>query len=451
MFPLTRQSFITTFAVLLTTMCVCSGNNDQSFSLTSNDLWADDGPNGNSDPDTVAPPPAAVAPAAPQWQQPAWYMDEAAANTFQRQKIRILQFLKQNNMNAGQRSEVHKLAHFYLSQMTHEEVRQSIPKDVTSRMNSDILSSSNRPESRAVLMDEIIKEVPKILNHPSPIVRTNAVMMLTELSIEPASFQTKTPARPYAPVYKILNDILGDTQQLAECKVIAARGLGRLCRDSANNSLTTANRSDVAIALTNALKATPPGSADEVWWLRYRIVDALGYVDRLGDINNNPIVIDSILEVLSNPKEELIVRSQAALSISRLPYAGSTNVQLITHEICQLTLRLSVEFKKDKSNPKGPQWRTYFSRVYIAFRPELQSEADNNWGLLYQVKRGGLGGSANYVNQAFALEMPIIKSIVEPEHPGPIPDAALKALTDWVKTNKPTDRKVTPKSKPLPE
>ncbi len=442
-FPLTRQSFITKFTVLLTTMCVCSGNLN---------LLADDKGDGGANP--AAPPPAtgkAASPTAVQWQQPSWYMNEKEADQFQRQKIRIVQFLKQNNLNTSQRNEVNKIAYFYLSRMTHEDVRQSIPKDVTTRLNTDILSSSNRPEARAILMDEILKEVPKILNHPSAIVRTNAVMMLTELSIEPANFQSKTPAIPYVPVHKVLIDILADTTQLPECKVIAARGLARVCRDAVNNTLTTANRSDIAIALTTTLKSVPPGSADEVWWLRYRLVDALGFVDRIGDINNNPIVIDAILEVLSNPDEQLIVRSQAALSISRLPFTGSTNVQLITHEICQLTLRLSAEFNKDKKNPKGPQWRTYFSRVYISFRPELQSEAEKNWGLLYQVKRGGLGGSVNYVDDAFAQIMPIIKSIVESENPGPIPDAALKSLTAWTKANKPTDRKVTPKSKPLPE
>lgn len=381
-----------------------------------------------------------------QWTVPAWYMDPVAAEKFEREKIGILRNLKSNNPNAAQVKELSRVADYYLSKMTHEEVRQSIPKDVNQRFLSDILTPSNRPNARAALLDEVIKKIPEILKHPSDIVRTNAVLLLTEMSIEPSNFQQRTPAVPYTPVHKILIEILGDSQSLREEKIIAARGLARVCRDDIIKNLSSTERSDIGNALSTALKAVPVTAEDEDWWFRFRLVEALGFVERLDNVNGEPVVIDTVMETLSNPKEHLLVRSQAALSISRLPLAGSTNVQLITTQICKLTLRLCGEFMK---NPKAEYWRDYFSRVYLAFRPESSAEADRGWGLLYQVRKGGLGGSATFVEEAFERAMPIFRVILQPAEPGPIPASSLKTFQDWVVNNQPSNKKVTPASQPL--
>lgn len=373
-------------------------------------------------------------------------MDEVAAEKFEREKIRILQYLKNNNPGTAQIKELSRVADYYLSKMTHEEVRQSIPKDVNQRLLSDVLTPSARPNGRAALLEEIINKIPSILNHPSDVVRTNAVLLLTEMSIEPSNFQTKTPAIPYTPVHKILIQIIEDSQQLRECKIIAVRGLGRICRDDFSNTLSSTDRSDIANTLAKAVESVPVSSEDEDWWYRFRTIESLGYVDRLDNVNGEPIVIDTIMKALSDPKEHLLVRSQAALSISRLPYTGSTNVQLITSQICKLTLRLSAEFLKD---PTADYWRDYFSRVFLAFRPETQEQSEKGWGLLYQVKKAGLGANSGYVDQAFERAMPIFKAILQPETPGPLPAPSLKTFQEWVQNNLPSNKKVTPASETL--
>lgn len=426
MFPLTRQSFVKFVAVWLTFGGI-SSNSELAAQVQG-------------------PPPPAAVPVQEKWVPPSWLMDQVAAEKFGREKIKLLQNLKVNNPSSAQVKELSRVAEFYLSVMTHDGVRQRIPKEVTQRLMGDLLTPSNRPNARAALMDEIIRRVPEIINHPSDLVRTNIVLMLTELSIEPANFQTQTPAIPYAPTHKILIQILGDSQQLRECRIIAARGLGRICRDDENNALSSTERSDVAVALVDALAAVPSSHLDEDWWYRFRIAESLGFVNRLDNVGGKPIVIDSLLETLSNPAEQLLVRTQAALSISRLPYTGSTNVQLITNQIGKLLLRLTAEFAKD---PAADHWRDYFSRVFVAFRPETQLEANKGWGLLYQVKKGGLTGSSAYVDAAFERAMPIFKAVLEPEKPSAIPASAVKTFQEWVSGNQPSNRKVTPSSPEL--
>lgn len=425
MFPLTRQSFVSPMAVLLIALSGWSGNTT---------VFAQNGD------DSTAPPAAST------WSPPPWYMDPVEADKFTREKISITQLLKLNSPSSAQIKEIQRIAHYYLSRMTHEEIRERLPKEVTQRLHAEILTPSNRPNARAALLDELIRQAPALLTHPSDLVRINTVLMLSELSIEPANFQSQTPAIPYAPAHKVLVDVLKDPQQLLECRIIAARGLGRICRDDENNTLSSTDRSDIGIALVETVQSVQPASNDDVWWFRFRLIEALGYVDRLENVGGEPIMIDTLLETLANPKEHLLVRSQAALSLSRLPYNSSTNVQLITHEICQLILRLSAEFEK---NPSAQHWRDSYSRVYLAFRPASQRQANRGWGLLYQVQRGGLGGNSSYVNAAFERAMPIFKSILEPETPGPIPKARLTTFQEWVAGNQPSSRQVTSSSKPL--
>ncbi len=440
MFPLTRQSFVLSSAILI---LIFNGGAENARLIAQDENKA-----AETAKPVVAPaqPPAAVAaPAA--WTPPAWYMDEVEAKKFQRAKIGIIQSLKNNSLNSAQTAEVKRIAYYYLSLMLHEGNRQRLPKDVTQRMLADILSASNRAPSRAVLMNEVIDKIPALLKHPSDVVRVNAVLLLGGLSIEPANFQKKIPALPYTPVHKILITILTDQDQLTDCKIAAVRGLARVCRDDVTNALSSNARSDIAKALVTTLAATPPSTNDGVRWLRFRIVDTLGYINRLDQVGGQPIVIDTLLQILGNPKEHLKIRSQAALSISRLPYGSSTNVQLITHEVCELLLRLVSELE---DNPKGTHWRDYFSRVYLAFRPATQAQATKGWGLLYQVKKGGLGGNKKFVDDAFERAMPLLKPVLENADPAPIPKKGLQILTDWVKNNKPTNRKVTPASKDLP-
>lgn len=379
----------------------------------------------------------------PRWSPPSWYMDPVEATQFEREKIRVISNLKLNSPSTAQVREIQKIAHYYLSKITHEEVRQKIPQNVTQRFHAELLQSSHRPAARAALLDEILRIIPDLLTHPDDLIRVNAVLLLTELSIEPANFQTQTPALPYTPTHRVLISILGDSQQKMECRILASRGLSRIARDDEANSLSSNERSDIAIALVGGLASVPSGKADEVWWFRYRVVEALGYVNRLDNVSGQPIVIDTLLAVLGDPDEHLLVRSQAALSVSRLPYAGSTNVQLITHEICRLIMRLSVEFEK---NPRNPYWRDYFGRVYLAFRPENQQQANKNWGLTSQIRRPGLGGSSAYVEAAFERAIPIFKAILEPENPTQIPQQSLKTFQEWVAANQPSNRKVTPAS-----
>lgn len=436
MFPLTRQSF----RVVLGALVALSW-----FVIEPAPLCAQNG--GDPDADATAPNDT-PSDASTEWTRPAWYMDSLEVEKFSREMIRISQLLRNNNPNSAQADEIRKIAHFFLSQMTFEELRDSIPQDVRQRLNAMILTPSNRPAAREIVMNEVIDQAPVLLSHPDPVVRLNMVLLLTELSIQPADFASRRPAAPYAPAYEPLIAILQDSSQIREARIVAARGLSRILKDDQNNTLTLPQRSEIAEALVRTLGNIPVSAEDADWWFRLRMVESLGYVERLDNVNGDPIVVDTLLDILRNPKERILVRSQAALSLSQLPYASSSNLTLITHEICKFMLQLTQAFQK---KPDAPYWRDYYSRLYLSFRPQSSQEAEKGWGLLYQVKKGGLGSHETYVNSAFERAFPIFKSVLEHEQPVPVPSSALKTFEDWVKNNEPTDRRATPASEALPQ
>lgn len=396
------------------------------------------------------PPAASAQEGQNTWERPEWVMTPAEANAYRRSSEfrAALEVKKATSPGAQQERILRRVVQYWLSQLTFED-RSRLPKEVVERLlTTEIMSSLTVPRPRQMMMDEVIDKAPDLLKHPDPIVRTNTMLLLNQLSVEPPTFRggTHIPAVPYVPTFRLLSEVLTDSDQIDEVRIHAARGLGRIARD-AGTDLGGNQRSEIAETLVEALNQTPVTGDDHILWLRYRITESLGYVDRLDNTIRAPIVIDTLLQVIGNPEESWLVRSQAARSVSQLPFEQSTNLPLVTHEIVSLLLEMATAYSE--ANQKRDEWRHSFFRVYLAFQPARETEAlQRRWGLLYQLNRPGLGGERAYVRQAFETAFSVVQPCIQ-RPPQEIPPDALEALQEWVTENIPENRQATPNSQPL--
>lgn len=379
------------------------------------------------------------------WAAPPWVMNANQLTTFrQREYLNARKALSALNPTTQQVTDIKRIVHFYLSQLLQNDPA-NLPKTVGERLlNNEVNFASAK--AREIIMDEILARAPELMTYPDGIVRYNVVALAVQLNAKPAPPSGEAPAVPYNPTHKFLITVLTDASQQLDCRILAARGLIRICRDG-ENAPSSNEKSDIATSLVQALAATPPSKDDGQRWFRYRLIEALGYVDRVDNTATQPIVVDALLEVIMNRGEVWLNRSQAALSISQLPYPASVNVPLITDGIMKLLSEMTAAYNKV---PTAPDWRESFVRIYFSFRPRMARQAkEKKWGLLYQVERNGLGPHAAYVKGAWAVAFPILKPFVEGANQAP-PAAAVTALTAWLQNNQPANRQAMPGGKEFP-
>lgn len=332
---------------------------------------------------------------------------------------------------------------YFLSKLTFED-RTNLPKEVADRLLNDIVSQFSSDPSRMIMLEEVVAIAPDLLQHPDRLTRLNTMLILIQLSAKPADLVNRKPPIPYVPVFQVLVDVLQDTNQNLDCRILAARGLARVCE---LGSPSAVERSRIATALVNTLKQNPPSSNEGIQWFRLRMTQALGLVDRLDDVATAPIVIDTLMGILTDPQETWLTRSEASRGVSQLPFNGSTNVPLITYSICKLLDDMSGAYKNQS---KAPNWRRSFTNIYLSFRPQTTEDAKTkNWGLLYQVNRPGVGAHRAIVEEAFAVVFPVTSPVITSKPPRSVPDSARQELQDWLEKNVPENLRPTPQSEPI--
>jgi hypothetical protein len=388
------------------------------------------------------------APASQAWKAPDWLMNPSEAQAFQRTSLlNARKSLSAANPSNQQIADIQKIVRFYLSQLTHDD-RNNLPRTVIDRLLNNTLSFASA-KSKEIMLQEIVARAAELVNHPDDIVRYNALSLVVQLSVKPAVFQggVETPAVPYNPSLKLFIPVVADPQQYLACRILAAEGLTRICRDG-DGAPSSNEKSDIAMALVSALRNTPPSSEDGIRWFRFKVIKALGFVDRIDNSAKQPIAIEALLDVIVNPQESWLNRAMAAQSISQLPYESNVNVPLITYELARLLADMGEQAVKAAS----PGWREPFTRLYLAFRPAMAKQAkEKKWGLLYEIERTGLNASAPYVKAAWSVAFPVLKPFVE-NLPQPAVEPAVKSLREWIQANPPASRHLTlPNGKEYPE
>ncbi|MCA9000124.1 MAG: hypothetical protein KDA80_24210, partial [Planctomycetaceae bacterium] len=222
------------------------------------------------------------------WQEPAWYMGKAKSKQWRQQNsIAARQAMSASNPSNQQSQLLKEYVHWYVSQLFHD--LDNPIRDVVDRLLGEINRSSVSSNVRNVMMDEILAISANLVNHPDPQIRTDTMVLVIQLSSVPYSIGGGVDVPiPYLGMIDFLVEQLENDQQLLEVKILSARGLARVCRDGAPSSI---QKSKIATAFVGQLQAIPPGKEDDRWWYRYRLIEGLGYVDRLDDVGGKPIVI----------------------------------------------------------------------------------------------------------------------------------------------------------------
>jgi hypothetical protein len=351
-------------------------------------------------------------------------------------ELRFKQALKLESLSNADRETIAGAVKHYLYRMTLKEERDNlhvIVQKLIETINSRTLTTSI---ARNYANEEIVRTARDLLNQPRA-VRLNALILAASLVNDP----TAEPPRPFTGAAPLFVDVLDDPNQLVESKIWAVKGLARIVRDG---DVPVSERNNAAVHLVAALSA-PDALKPENWLYRLRIVDALGDTGLLYNLQRQPIVIDALVGVLANAKENWMVRSTASRSVTRIPWlaADNVNVPLVTYQICQLARQMA----QARNNDLGaPHWKYCFINVYLSFKPHTPQERDRKIALVEQVTRPHLASSQPLVQSAYEAVMPVVNSVTATVAARPTSADAIRALDDWLKNNVPDDRKPTPSS-----
>ncbi|MFO1091997.1 MAG: hypothetical protein U0992_01605 [Planctomycetaceae bacterium] len=388
----------------------------------------------------AATPPAA-APAADASKYPPPLTDKAKVKdweTKQNGELRFKTALKQERLANADREVLTNALKVYLHRMTIREKEEQEKMHTTVQRLLDALKLAS-PEARNFVNEEVVRLAPELLRQP-PGVRLNVLILAANLSSDPST----DPPRPFNGATPLFLSVVDDPEQLPESKIWAVKGLARIARETDVSAL---QRDSIATHLADALNATDAQSQAN-WWYRLRIIDSLGDVGQLYNLQRQPVIIDSLMSVGSNRKEHPMVRATALRAVTQLPWlpGDAVNVPLVTYEICSF-VREAAQVRNVPANINAPHWKYCFLCSYLAFNPQTAAQKQKNWGLLQKVTQPGYTQYAPSVQAAYQAILPVVNAVIGSKNPRAINADEIKSLDEWLQNNRPQDRKPTPSSK----
>jgi hypothetical protein len=309
-------------------------------------------------------------------------------------------------------------------------------------------SPTTTPAVREFILENTLKIAEPLLKDQPPNVQHAVVLLAARLNAKVADIggNKKIPAQPYPGSQKLMMKVLSQTDPVLPipARIRAARGLERLMRDGDISSVEKAN---MGVALAEALMKQNVENPLARRWYRRTLVEALGVTGRYEDIGYRPYMVDALASVLVNPQDDWEVRAAAARSLSQLPLDQKVNVELLNYEIVKLLYDLAQAYNASDKTPPST-WRWAFDTIYLSYKsPTVADQTVRHWGLMHLASPVG----REKINSAYKVVLPIVKPILESPTLPQVNPAAIKALEDWLKNNKPADRKPTKDSAPLPE
>lgn len=219
---------------------------------------------------------------------------------------------------------------------------------------------------------------------------------------------------------------------------MAVHGLDRLMRDG---DISTVEKSKIGESLAMALNQKVENALARKWYRR-RLVTALGVTGRYEETGHRPVIIDALMEVITNPRDDWETRAAAARSVSQLPLDKKVNVELVNCEIVRLLNDLSAAYiASDKMPPS--MWRWAFDDIYLAYHSATAAEQNGkHWGLMHLESPRG----RDQIGSAYKVVLKVVKPIIESQALPALDPSAVKGLDEWLKANNVPDRKVTPDS-----
>ena len=264
---------------------------------------------------------------------------------------------------------------------------------------------------RLFVMQEFVKQATPLLEN-NLYVRQQVVFLMGELELVQEGRGVSVEA--FTPAFDPLVKTILDPKQPESVKLPAVMALTRILKIG---TPPVNDRTRIAEAMIAEL--AKPGTH---WWYQMRLAGALGAValDQL----KQPIVVTALKDVVSDPKRAWTVRAEAAKSLGRVPLPPASNPPSVVVAVADLALQLA---KAAQKKPEDPQWKTAFSKVYLAFVPLDAKDTDALKGKAGLSNNVVVSGSAR---TAYAVIVPMVSTILKDQR---LTAAQLSALEAWLK------------------
>lgn len=291
------------------------------------------------------------------------------------------------------------------------------------------------PAAREYFLKQVTEHSAELLDN-NLVVRQNILLLLGQLSIDNGNIAKGIEPTPYVPAYTELLKVIKDNKQHEVLKITALTGLLRICRlglssaDPANDK----KRAEIAMALVPEL-----ARKNTHWWYQFRLAECLGATGVTFDPVNktNPIVLQTLAEVVADKGRHLQARCEAAKAIGRLPLDNTLNLTPVLFEIVKLGNDIAQAYN---ANPKRDSWANYFITLYLAFKAETSTSlvpgGKRKPGLLAALP------ASKEIKDAYEQILQMALQIVD--NPGKEFSAQqLSGFDTWLKNHPPTNKRIT--------
>lgn len=293
------------------------------------------------------------------------------------------------------------------------------------------------PVAREYFLKQVTKLSEDLLDN-NLVVRQNILLLLGQLPLDNGNIAKGIEPTPYVPAYTVLLKVIKDEKQHEAAKVSALIGLLRICRLglAAADPVNDKKRAEIAMALVPEL-----AKKDTHWWYQFRLAECVGAAGVTFDPGNknNPIVLQTLAEVVADKKRHWQPRCEAARAIGRLPLDNTLNMTPVLFEIVKLGYDMAQGYN---AKLKGDSWVNYFFTLYMAFKAE---RPDSH-----------IAGGKRKPGLLEALPPKEVKDVYEHvlqmlehlrDNPGkPYSAEQLDGIDTWLKNHAPTNKRITTSS-----
>ena len=293
------------------------------------------------------------------------------------------------------------------------------------------------PAAREYFLKQVTKYAEDLLDN-NLVVRQNILLVLGQLPLDNGNIAKGIEPAPYVPAYTVLLKVIKDEKQHEAAKISALTGLLRICKlglataDPANDK----KRAEIAMALVPELV-----KKDTHWWYQFRLAECLGAAGVTFDPGNknNPIVLQTLAELVADNSRHWQPRCEAARAIGRLPLDTTLNMSPVLFEIVKLGYDMAQAYN---ANPKKDSWANYFFTLYMAFKAEKPDSriagGKRKSGLLEALPPKEVKES---YDQVFQMLLHLANN------PGQQFSAEqLEAIDTWLRNHAPTNKRITASS-----
>ncbi len=308
----------------------------------------------------------------------------------------------------------------HLNELGHDyvDLRKAVLRDV----------GYARPgANREFVLSQILERCKELLDG-NFYVRLNALILLSELNTKDPDRQRNIPPEVYTDPLDTVLAVFTDDSQIDPIKLRAALGLRQILLYGAPS---IAKRIEIASAINKELDRSGLHH-----WYQMRLTETLGDVGVLGE-RGEPFVVQRLATLIADTTRHWQVRSEASLSMGRLPLDSSINVNLIAYQIAKLSLQMAMSYNK---NRRPFFWQDCFVKVYMSFDGKIDGQ---EFGLLDQA------GGNRVVQGAYGQIRPLVNHLVVAPRGTPFPNDILTDLDGWIKSNEPDSYSVAQGQPPI--